>query len=170
MLRWAAEVLLFVLSVCVTTLAKPGALTALVVPTGDYTDDYDITEEGILTALASSAAAAAAAANPLSIQDTSLNSLGNHQENPSLALMDSVLRVLQPKKKSTYTGPPGLSTSPAGSRLPFEDRHCRMVCDPCSKHLPTRWAALCYRHCQRGGKAFDACVTVVAVLEGAREE
>ena len=50
-------------------------------------------------------------------------------------------------------------------RNSLKDRICRSVCRPCSRNMGMRWAALCWNQCEKGGTAFDACITVLAALQ-----
>ena len=50
------------------------------------------------------------------------------------------------------------------------DRLCRMVCRPCDKVLSKSYSALCWNHCHRGGRAFDACVTMLTLIDQLDEE
>ena len=136
------------------TSGGSGPLAALVLPPDDI--DNDLAEEypvsrssGILAALTQP--------QTLSIPPTK-----------NVAFINRILKLVSPaknKRRPNYDG--SVASGLTGdAQLPFEDRHCRMVCDPCEKHMSTKWAALCWVHCHRGGKAFDACVTLVSVLEG----
>ena len=51
-----------------------------------------------------------------------------------------------------------------------EDRLCRMVCRPCDKILSKSYSALCWNHCHRGGRAFDACVTMLTLIDQLDED
>ena len=41
-----------------------------------------------------------------------------------------------------------------------DDNVCAAVCTRCAKFLALRWASLCWKHCSRGGEAFNACLVI----------
>ena len=47
-----------------------------------------------------------------------------------------------------------------GARRPDENGICEKVCHVCRQVLSIRWAALCFKECRLGGRAYDACLTV----------
>ncbi len=66
------------------------------------------------------------------------------------------------------TGSAAVRTLEKREKNAYEDRLCRMVCEPCIKLMSTRYSALCWIQCQRGGRAFDACITLLSAIDNSR--